>query len=295
MLKRVACLSALLVAACSGPVRYEFDVATVDAATTPDAATADAPTVQDGIVPLDAAPPPQVTLVYAHTDTVLYAVDPTTNMVRVVGTFGFPTDGHMHEMTDLAVDADGRVVGSTRDALYQVNPTTAACTLLAPLPGDRGFVGLTYLPVGVLDDHNEVLVGGAQDGTYWRIDPRTGDATMVGRFRDNWQLSGDIVSIAGAATYATVRHAPTGGAPQPDSLATIDPRTGAVTIIGTNTGFSRIFGLGYWRSTLFGFTRDGEFIIIDATTGRARLVSTTMPVAPFAGAAVSTLAPVAPG
>jgi hypothetical protein len=140
----------------------------------------------------------------------------------------------------------------------------------------------------VLDARAEVLVGGATDGTYWRIDATTGAATMLGTFQGGWGLSGDIVSIAGAATYATVRRSTT----MNDSLATIDPRTGAVTIVG-DTGFSQIYGLGYWRATLFGFTRSGQFLIIDARTGRGRLVGT--PTMQFSGAGVTTLAPVAPG
>jgi hypothetical protein len=288
--------AAVLVGACSGPDRGFPSDALGDGAGLADGSADGAPLDASRDATPDRAPIPidvpdtslDMTIVYAHSDTTLYAVDPRTNAFSTVGMFAFPTDGHQHAMTDIAVDAAGNVVGVTGDALYAVNEHTAACTLLAALPGMHQFVGLTYLPVGVLDPANEVLVGGATDGTYWRIDATTGNATQLGQFQGGWGLSGDIVSVAGAATYATVRRSTSAT----DSLAIIDPRTGAVTILG-DTRFSRIFGLGYWRSTLFGFTRTGQFIIINATNGSARMIS--MPAMQFSGAGVTTVAPVAPG
>lgn len=230
-------------------------------------------------------------IVFAHSDTQLFAVDPLTAppAFRIVGTFAFPPgDAYSHVMTDIAVDANGAITGVTQNALYRIDPTTAACTLLEPLPGMHTFVGLTFVPAGVLDPTNEVLVGGAIDGTYWRIDATTGAATMLGRFQGGWLLSGDLVSIAGAATYVTVRRSSTGT----DSLATLDLATGALTIIG-DTGFRSVFGLGYWRATLYGFSRSGQFITIDVRTGASQQVS--MPVRQFSGAGVTTIAPITPG
>lgn len=263
----------------------------------------DVPTVTDvavvtdrGVIPVrDNGPSIDQTIIYAHSDTELYTVDPRTDGFRTVGTFRFPSgDRNNHTMTDLAVNATGDVVGVTHDALWRINTMTAECTLVRALPDERVFVGLTYLPAGVLDATNEVLVGGTiSDGTYWRIDPDTGRSTMLGRFRvgnTNYILSGDIVSIAGAATYVTVRRS-NASSTSNDQLATVNVRTGALTLVG-DTGFDRIFGLGYWRQTLFGFTRQGEFIRLAADTGRGRLVS--MPVMQFSGAGVTTLAPTAP-
>ena len=71
----------------------------------------------------------------------------------------------------------------------------------------------------------------------------------------------------------------------------MNPTTGELTIIGS-TNFDRIFGLAYYRNTLYGFTRDGEFISMNITTGRGTLVS--MPVPQFYGAGVTTIAPTAP-
>lgn len=289
-------LAASLVACGSDPVRsFTESDSTPQADVIDDAADVAAPGDSSGydVTPIpvrDGGTTPDMTVVYAHSDSTLYAMDPHTNALRTVGTFGFPSDGNHHAMTDIAIDADGDIIGVTVDAIYRINATSAACTLLSPLPGNHNFVGLTFLPVGVLDPAREVLVGGATDGSYWRIDPDTGTSTRLGQFQGTWGLSGDIVSVRDAATYATVRHS-SGSGSTTDSLATIDPRTGSVRILG-DTGFARIYGLGYWRGSLFGFTRDGSFISISATTGRGRMVS--MPAMQFSGAGVTTVAPVAP-
>jgi hypothetical protein len=138
-----------------------------------------------------------------------------------------------------------------------------------------------------------VLVGGASNGTYFRIDPVTGRSTRLGqlhRGNTTYALSGDLVSVAGAGTYATVRaiDATTGSH---DQLATVNLASGALAIVGS-TGFDRIDGLAYYRSTLYGFTLDGEFILINTFTGVGTRVS--MPAPQFYGAGVTTVAPTLP-
>ncbi len=255
----------------------------------------DAPAPLDrGNVP-DSTGPVGMTVVYAHSDTVLYSVDPASRSVRMVGTFRFPTDGNNHAMTDLAVNADGEITGVTQNALYRIDPMTAECTLIRMLPSTntRVFVGLSWVPVGVLDPAREVLVGGATDGTLWRIDPDTGRTTAAGSLPSGWGISGDFVSIAGANTYATVRR--TTGTSTGDTLVTL--RWNSATSVsmaqtGVVAGFQSIYGLGYWRSTLYGFTRAGKLITINITNGVGTEVS--MPAMQFSGAGVTTVAPTAP-
>ncbi len=267
------------------------DNVSADAFATDATDATDAPA--DRTIPIvDSGPGPDMTIVYAHSNTELYAVDPhmTPPAFATVGTFAFPSgDTNNHTMTDIAIDATGVIMGTTQNALYRIDPHTAACTFVTTLPGTTTqFVGLTFVPAGVLDPVNEVLVGGTADGTYYRISTTDGQSTRLGTLQNSYQLSGDFVSIAGAATYATVRRSAT----DTDALATIDLTTGRVNIIGDTT-FHSLYGLGYWRSTFFGFSHSGELVIIDATTGHGRLVS--MPVQQFSGAGVTTLAPIAPG
>jgi hypothetical protein len=88
--------------------------------------------------------------------------------------------------------------------------------------------------------------------------------------------SGDIVCVQVAksewATYATLKcsdgYAASGCAT--DFLASIEPETGKATLIGTGTsGFTRIFGLGFWGDEVYGFTNGGEYVTIDVATGLA--------------------------
>lgn len=251
--------------------------------------------VDRGVIPIrDNGAANYTTIVFAHSATELYAVNPRTNGLTTVGTFTFPRgDSNNHTMNDLAVDADGTVVGNTQDALYRIDTTTAACTLISALP-DGNFVGLTYLPAGVIPGTTgEVLVGGASTGTFWRIDTSTGRSTRIGQLRrgsTNYALSGDFVSVVGAGTFATVRAANASGTSS-DQLASVNPTTGELNILGS-IGFDRIFGLAYYRDTLYGFTRDGEFISINIRTGVGAMVS--MPAMQFYGAGVTTTAPTEP-
>ncbi len=297
-LLRVSLLVACFTAACGDEGRVMF-TATPDASMDGGADAGDdalvmyeaPPPVDRGPLP-DAQEPAGMVVVYAHADDVLFAVDPASRSVRRIGSFAFPMDGNNHSMTDLAVDSEGRITGVTQDALYSIDPNNAACTLVRALPTTdrRVFVGLTWVPVGVLNPSAEVLLGGATDGTLWRIDPATGRTTMVGTLPNNMGISGDMVSIRGAATYATVR--PRTGTSTSDTLATLDLRSGVrMTNVG-QVGFRSIYGLGYWRATLYGFTRAGELITISPTNGRGTRVS--MPAMEFSGAGVTTIAPTAP-
>jgi hypothetical protein len=292
--------AALTLAALAGcgedtPIRFVEQDAAMN-----DVAEADADDVVMGfeapppldVRPLDVGDPGGTVLVYAHSDDTLYTVDPTTRNVVRVGSFAFPTDGRMHTMTDLAVDAMGRITGVTQDALYTIDPMSARCTLIRALPttNTRVFVGLSWLPVGALDPAAEVLVGGATDGTLWRIDATTGQTRMVGTLPSGWGISGDLVSIRGAATYATVRR--TSGTSTTDTLVTLTFGSGVTMRTIGEVGFRSLYGLGYWRQTLYGFSRAGELIAIAANTGRGTRVS--MPAMQFSGAGVTTVASIAP-
>jgi predicted small lipoprotein YifL len=269
-----------------------------------DAAMSDVPAadVDDVMTGFEAPPPldvrpvdgdtPGTVLVYAHSDDTLYTVDPTSRMVQRIGMFQFPMDGNMHSMTDLAVDAMGRITGVTEDALYTIDPLTARCTLIRALPvaDRRVFVGLTWLPAGVLDAGAEVLLGGATDGSLWRINATTGQTARVGMLPSGWGISGDLVSIRGAATYATVRR--TTGTSTTDTLVTLTFGSSVQMRTIGEVGFRSLYGLGYWRQTLYGFTRAGELISIAASTGRGTRVS--MPAMQFSGAGVTTVASIAP-
>jgi len=248
----------------------------------------------DGLPAADAGPTPDGgggpvgdPVVYAHTRSELYRATPDTFHGTFIGAFVWPM-GAPDGMTDIAIDADGIMVGVSSDSVYGVDTATAVATFKAPL--SREFNGLSFLPAGAVDPGQEVLVGTTLDGSVWRIDPDTGASTQLGEYGGGWRSSGDIVSVDGFGTVATVN---TGGLLENDTLAFVNPMTGAATPIGTgNTGYDRIWGVGFWKGKVFGFTEDQEFLLIDVVTG----VATTQELGNqlWWGAGVTTSAPIIP-
>jgi len=222
--------------------------------------------------------------VYAHTSDALYRVDPDTFQVTEVGPFQWP--GAADQMTDIAIDKDGNMIGLSFDAVYQVNPDTAAATLLSGSLGGS-FNGLSFVPAeAVGGTGDDVLIASRNsDGKIFRIDPMTGAATPVGDMGHGYASSGDIVSVKGFGTVATV----TGGGTS-DLLVKLAPVTFDATPIGTGTGVTSIWGVGFWKDKVFGFAEDGRFVLIDINTGVATTQSTASQA--WWGAAVTTVAPV---
>ncbi len=219
--------------------------------------------------------------VYAHSADMLFAVKPETLELTEVGPFAWPSEPD--QMTDIAVDANGNMVGVSFDRVYSIDKETAVCTLLSEFSGGS-FNGLGFVE-GVGDDGGATLIGAAQDGGWYAIDPRTGDVELVGSYGGSMGSSGDVVYIRDGGTFATVNH-PNFAT---DVLVSVDPDGGAATVIG-ETGFDGIWGIAYWDGQVFGFTQSGQFLLIDIATGQGTLVETSD--VSFWGAGVTTLAKV---
>jgi hypothetical protein len=221
--------------------------------------------------------------VYAHSASTLYRVDPDTLAITMVGDFGWPNGSD--QMTDIAIDKTGKMIGVSFGSVYAVDTATAAATLLSSSL-DGTFNGLSFVPATQLGQTgDDVLVGTRNsDGKVFRIDPMTGAATEVGDMGGTFASSGDLVAVSGFGTMQTV----TGGGN--DVLARLAPQTFAATAVGGDTGFGQIWGVAFWKNKVYGFTNGGDFILIDPATGRAQLVSHNG--INWWGAAVTTLAPV---
>jgi hypothetical protein len=242
-----------------------------------------------GQAPDAGLPPIGNSVVFAHSADVLFRVDPDTFVVSEVGPFIWPA-GTVDDMTDIAIDKNGRITGVSFTRVYRVDPLTVECTKLADLQGGHQFNGLSWIPVGGVDANEETLVGTTLDGTLWRVDPQTGATTSIGDYGGNWKSSGDLVSVEGLGTFATIN---TGGTLLNDKLAKVDfAAGGTVTVVGTDTGVKSIWGVGFWKGKIFGFTSDNKFVLIDPLTGVATPQSTS--AVSWWGAGVTTEAPVIP-
>lgn len=234
--------------------------------------------------PIAGADAALVTAVYAHTASALFKVDPETLAITKVGNFAWSNGSD--QMTDLAIDQSGDMIGISYNAVYRVNPQTAQATRLnANLVGD--FNGLTFVPAALLGmSGGDVLVASrSTDGKIFRVEPQTGTTTVIGQMGGSVSSSGDIVAVVGLGVFLTGDNG--GGA---DVLQKLSPPSLVATAVGSNIGFADLWGLGFWKNKLFGFSSNGDFITIDRVTGRVQLVMNAGQ--PWFGAAVSTVAPV---
>jgi hypothetical protein len=223
-------------------------------------------------------------VVYAHSGSDLFRVDPVSMEVERIGPFTVPNPvtgvRYLNNVTDIAVDRSRKIIGLTYTQVLNIDPATANCTVLAPLPMGNQFNGLSWIRA---EQGPEQLVASSLGGALFRIDPATGTATQIGPLGGGMQSSGDLVSVASHGTLLTVKGAtPTAN----DQLVRVDPATGAATVIGP-TGFRQIWGLGFWGNKVFGFSRTGQFLLIDPRTGAGTLVK-NFPAFPFWGAGVTT-------
>jgi hypothetical protein len=235
----------------------------------------------------DAFPLPPDTAVYAHSSTELFTIDPDTFNRTSVGLFTF--SGESEFITDIAVDKDGNMVGISLNTVYAIDPDTAATTLLSQFPeSEGGLTSLSFVPVDIDDPSSAArLVAADFDGVVWEINKDTGQRTMLGNYNATGSMigsSGDIVSITGFGTLATVNIE----GDDTDHLARIDPDTWQAIVLG-DTGRDRIFGIGFWGGEVYGFTDNMEFVTIDASNGQ--VTSSQNTGIRWWGAGVTTIAP----
>ena len=244
-----------------------------------DDGTSDAGTTSDG-------PPGSTegtTYVYAHTATELYRVDPDSYDIQLVAEFDWPSTDD--QMTDLAIDKTGRMIGLSFGAVYSVDPATAKATRLSYTTGGE-FNGMSFVPADMVGrTGDDVLVATRNaDGQVFTIDPTSGDIAAIGDMGGAYNSSGDLCAIAGFGTAQTVDGSSS------DVLVKLAPLTFAAAPAPDATGYADIWGVAFWKGKVFGFTKGGQFILIDPATGAGSVVKTGGPQ--WWGAAVTTVAPV---
>lgn len=245
--------------------------------------------------------------VYGHSDTQLYKLEPISTEVTIVGTFdcvSITLPGSGEGMWDIAIDKDGLMMGTLAKiegftqsgALVGIDKSNAHCWVVATgiYPNS-----LTFVPAGTLDPSVEALVGynGAE---YLRIDPQSGAQQPIGSLNPNptgqdWESSGDVVSIINDKTYLTVKPAGSGSRYSgPDNIVEVDPATGQATTLIGNTTYPKLWGLGYWGGIAYGFSATGQLASIDLTNGMATAIpiADAPPGLAWWGAGVTTAAPV---
>ncbi len=198
-------------------------------------------------------------LIYAHTNTTLYSVDPVAPGLPItqIGDFDcvlkpgeMATPGKVSSMTDLAIDENLAMWSVSSFAIHPitVTGTTVHCgtpiPLTDPMLSDKNkrFYSLSFAPTGVLNPAKEVLVAGNTAGELWSIDangkiaqhgnlgniPATdGHGHAYANYDPNvpkaWEISGDIVFLSNGGKpvgFATVRDCP--APPSPTGCSKVD-------------------------------------------------------------------------
>ena len=246
-------------------------------------------------------------LIYAHSRDTLFEFSPYSNTVTEIGQFRFSDGTPAPEMLDLAVDGAGRIFTISYMSVYVVDSSTAEVVPAMDYRADFDPVqdpifGLSFIPPDQSPSGVELLIGATNSGELFELDLLTDRLVARGRYPGNWGSSGDITSVEGLGTFATLRQRDASGRPidgEPDAIAQIElPATGdaIVRIIGTTrtdtgTSFTALFGLGYWGRDLYGFTRDGQLLQIDRETALTTIVSDSTGALEFYGAGVTTTVP----
>jgi len=261
-------------------------------------------------------------LIYAHTDTELYSLDPSSNGLADIGPFSL-ANGTLTPITDLAVDGNDDVWVCSTTAIYKAalpasgtGPVTL--TLQTALTTGTKFFALGFTPGGTLQS-GESLITGDSAGNLYYVDVSAATATpqLLGGFgtapSGTWELSGDVVFYTqGGATVglATIRECTTTCVATNDSLAQIDvaAMTSAFTshtpatsllkqVIGTGTGFGDLFGIGAWGNSVYAFSRvrtgvSAQLVQVGASGTGVSLMSFPGITAGWSGAGVTTKASV---
>lgn len=271
----------------------------------------------------DGTAPSGAPLLYAHTDTTLYQLDPQNigGPMTTVGDFDcVGASSPAKTMTDLAVAKDGSLYGVSEGAAFPltIQGTTVHCEATWPLPQTK-FYGLTVAPEATVSAE-EVLIAADGEGGLYRIDATSGAPTQVGTLGTDpktnlrWSLSGDIVFLSNAGNpigFATVRTCPSSGpCAKVDTLIEVDVKAikpgkqsvvksvrGAVnkgawcTNASSPQSFGSMFGIVAYQDVVYGFSRAGDVVEIHNSDGSACLVASD-PTRKYAGAGITTIAPV---
>ncbi len=189
------------------------------------------------------APPKTVYAVTFAANSVLYSLSPRSHKASRKGRTGVElTDIAFRGKTLYAITGTGHHVGSLGGGIASAN-------------------ALTTQP------KTNILYGTDQFGDFFKINQKTGHATIIGTFGNKLLGSAGDLTFAGGHLYALVFK--TGSTET--YLATINLHTGVAKIVG-NTGFKNVWGLVTGSGALYGATDGGLFLAISPVTGHAKSI-----------------------
>lgn len=188
----------------------------------------------------------------AHDDTTLYDVRLPSGQVNVIGSTNT-------QLTDIALSPSNVLWGIGFSTLYTVNQQTGAATFFKSV-STGSINGADVAPGGTL-----WISGGAALST---LDTTSGAITFVASFPNGSTSSGDLAWI-GSRLLATAVGGGSG-----DDLVEFDVVKKTSKVLGA-CGYTCIWGLAAYGTTLYGLTCEGRILSIDTTSGAATQLNQT--------------------
>lgn len=171
-----------------------------------------------------------------NTDNRLVTLNTTTGAIdRVIGPFSAPITVEGLAFHPVSGELFGIDVSGNR--LLQVDATTGGYTVVGSFGGSAPFAGLAF------DREGSLLYAAhhSNGGLYW-VNQTTGVASLLGT--GGAASAGGPLGMASDPTTGLLFVAEWRGGGTP-TLATVDPLTGARSLVGTMTGASQIEGLAF--------------------------------------------------
>lgn len=184
----------------------------------------------------------------------LLGIDGTSGAASAIGDLGLAGQGQgQYDALDLNMSAacagDLWLVSAVARKLWRVDAGT----------GKASLVGATGAAITGIVEHDGILygAGGRGDNQLYRLDPATGRATPIGPFGPGlarWANSVSLAFDAAGTLWAVVNYVPPHDDNEPlaawNDLASIDPRTGALTLVGPIKGPESLREIGMRGFTL---------------------------------------------
>jgi hypothetical protein len=187
---------------------------------------------------------------FAHDDATLYDVRIPSGEVKEIGPLGIA-------LTDVALHPSNVLYGVASGSLTIVDQKTGRASFLPDLSSGGAYNAADVAPDGTL-----YIAGGA---SLDMVDPATGKVTSVMEFPSGLYSSGDLAFLGG-------RLLATANGPGSDQLVEFDLAAKRAKSLGS-VGFSCVWGLAAYGTTLYGLTCKGEVIEIDTGTGQGRALA----------------------
>lgn len=232
-----------------------FDAAPVDAQID---ASIDAPPPIDS--PVD-APPAPMTKVYAHTETQLYEIDPTT----LVSTWIGPMNTSVY---DIALRSDGTLFGCGQDAVFEINTVSGAATTIGSISEPCN--GAAFVPVpGSPGSERFVVVGYV--GQSKEVSTSPFRVTELGNYGDDLSSSGDLMYLDGTGILAAVYSQNLSSS----ALAFVNPLSMSASVVGSGVTQTGLWGVAAWDDEAYAFTSTGEILQFNIGAGTASIARST--------------------